>query len=50
LDIPFYQTPDTGAQIWFFGGLKDAPAIPIFWRNAMKRIWHRNAAIGQNIY
>ncbi|QWD61271.1 DNA internalization-related competence protein ComEC/Rec2 [Polynucleobacter sp. MWH-UH25E] len=45
LGIPFYQTPETGAQIWFFKSLKESQLIPLFWRDAAKRLWHRNSAI-----
>ena len=39
LDIPFLQTPRTGAQIWRFeGGRK---ALPTFWRTQGRRLWHR---------
>jgi competence protein ComEC len=39
LDIPFLQTPRTGAQIWRFeGGRK---ALPTFWRTQVRRLWHR---------
>jgi len=38
LNIPFYQTPKTGAQIWSFG----LSAISkIDWRFQEARIWHR---------
>ena len=39
LQIPFYQTPTTGAQVWVFErGKKHSP---LFWRHDIKRLWHR---------
>ena len=38
LDIPFLQTPRTGAQVWRFDGSK---ALPLFWRAQGRRLWHR---------
>ena len=43
LGIPFYQSPNTGAQIWTFTHKGDAPRKPIFWREGTRRIWHRPA-------
>jgi len=39
LDIPFYQTPKTGAQIWMFKS--NAKSSTQFLRRDIKRIWHR---------
>ncbi|WP_251375117.1 DNA internalization-related competence protein ComEC/Rec2 [Polynucleobacter sp. MWH-UH35A] len=39
LDIPFYQTPETGAQTWLFK--KNTKASTQFWRQEIKRLWHR---------
>ena len=40
LKIPFYQTPQTGAQTWLF---KDnAKSSTQFWRHDIKRLWHRS--------
>ncbi|WP_255531219.1 DNA internalization-related competence protein ComEC/Rec2 [Polynucleobacter sp. UK-Gri1-W3] len=39
LDIPFYQTPQTGAQTWLFKN--NAKSSTQFWRHDIKRIWHR---------
>ena len=41
LDIPFYQSPNTGAQIWTFTKKDEIPRKPIFWREEVKRLWHR---------
>lgn len=42
MDIPFYQTPRTGAQLWFFGsGSKHSVK---FWRQELDRLWHRKDA------
>ncbi|MBT8564455.1 DNA internalization-related competence protein ComEC/Rec2 [Polynucleobacter paneuropaeus] len=38
LNVPFYQTPKTGAQIWDF---KSHGFSKIDWRHREKRIWHR---------
>jgi competence protein ComEC len=40
LGIPFYQTPQTGAQIWTFR--PGARLIVQFWRENYRRLWHRN--------
>jgi competence protein ComEC len=44
MNIPFYQTPTTGAQVWEF---LDRPHIkqgrPLFWRVDSKSIWHRKS-------
>jgi len=39
LNIPFYQTPKTGAQIWLFKNNKHSSTQ--FWRHNIKRLWHR---------
>ncbi|QWD86222.1 DNA internalization-related competence protein ComEC/Rec2 [Polynucleobacter asymbioticus] len=42
MDIPFYQTPSTGAQVWEFlskSRLKQDEVV--FWRQHSKRLWHR---------
>ena len=41
LDIPFYQTPRTGAQIWLFRDQGKSSSNVIFWRQEVKRLWHR---------
>ena len=41
LDIPFYQTPRTGAQIWLFRDQGKSSSKVIFWRQEFKRLWHR---------
>ena len=41
LDIPFYQTPRTGAQIWLFRDQGKSSSKVIFWRQEVKRLWHR---------
>ena len=38
-EIPFYQTPKTGAQIWLFKNNKNSSTQ--FWRHDIKRLWHR---------
>ena len=40
LEIPFYQTPLTGAQIWTF--TQKTPFARDFWRHNRKRLWHRS--------
>jgi len=39
LQIPFYQTPNTGAQIWLFDN--KGRSILYFWRHDIRRLWHR---------
>jgi len=39
LEIPFYQTPETGAQTWFFKNNVKSSAQ--FLRHDIKRLWHR---------
>jgi competence protein ComEC len=42
MNIPFYQTPATGAQIWEFQSKPNLIlAKPLFWRQHKKRLWHR---------
>jgi len=44
MNIPFYQTPNTGAQVWKFSSkfeLKEGQ--PLFWRQASRRLWNREA-------
>jgi competence protein ComEC len=42
LNIPFYQTPATGAQIWEFQSKSNRILVePLFWRQDQKRLWHR---------
>ena len=42
MNIPFYQTPATGAQIWKFLSKPDLSAgEPLFWRRHSKRLWNR---------
>ena len=44
MNIPFYQTPTTGAQIWTFSSKRELENTePIFWRQHVKRLWHRDA-------
>ena len=44
MNIPFYQTPITGAQIWTFPSKIEQHAIdPIFLRQYGQRLWHRKA-------
>ena len=42
LQIPFLQTPKTGAQIWRLG--LDEAGLQIFWRDHSRRLWHRGKA------
>ena len=41
LGIPFTQTPETGAQVWRFGGL--GKAVLEGWRLERHRLWHRDS-------
>lgn len=44
MDIPFYQTPNTGAQVWEFPNKSNPKQMgPLFWRQQSKRLWHREA-------
>lgn len=40
LNIPFYQTPNTGAQIWTLKNQMNSSKQ--FWRLKVKRLWHRS--------
>nr|WP_256442848.1 DNA internalization-related competence protein ComEC/Rec2 [Polynucleobacter sp. MWH-Braz-FAM2G] len=40
LQIPFHQTPQTGAQIWLFKN--NAKSSTQFWRHDIKHLWHRS--------
>jgi len=40
LNIPFYQTPITGAQIWTFQN--NTKSSTQFWRRDINRLWHRS--------
>ncbi|MBU3628174.1 DNA internalization-related competence protein ComEC/Rec2 [Polynucleobacter sp. AP-Reno-20A-A9] len=40
LEIPFYQTPKTGAQTWIFKN--NSKSSTQFLRHDIKRIWHRS--------
>jgi competence protein ComEC len=39
LEIPFYQTPETGAQTWWFKN--NTKSSTQFLRHDIKRLWHR---------
>jgi len=39
LGVPFYQTPETGAQTWLFRN--NTKSSTQFMRASMKRLWHR---------
>jgi competence protein ComEC len=42
MDIPFYQTPGTGAQVWEFLSKSELRrGEVVFWRQYSKRLWHR---------
>jgi competence protein ComEC len=41
LNIPFYQTPKTGAQIWDFLFTSDLWIKPYYYRDSAKKIWRR---------
>lgn len=41
MNIPFYQTPTTGAQIWTFSKKGKSFSGLIFWREDARRLWHR---------
>lgn len=43
LNIPFYQTPLTGAQIWLIRPQNQHSSRVDFWRDRSKRLWHRRA-------
>jgi competence protein ComEC len=40
LDIPFLQTPNTGAQLWRFGNTSGQKNTPTLLREDRRRIWH----------
>ena len=40
LEIPFYQTPETGAQTWLFKS--NTKSSTQFLRNDIRRLWHRS--------
>jgi competence protein ComEC len=49
MHIPFYQTPNTGAQVWEFSGKSGSKQMePLFWRQHSKRLWHRESQWGVN--
>ncbi len=42
MNIPFYQTPHTGTQVWEFRSTSDPREVkPLFWRQDSRRLWHR---------
>ncbi|OYY12042.1 MAG: competence protein ComEC, partial [Polynucleobacter sp. 35-46-11] len=42
MNIPFYQSPSTGAQVWEFPAKSELnQSEPIFWRQHSQRLWHR---------
>jgi competence protein ComEC len=43
MNIPFYQTPTTGAQIWTFSNQGKRSSGLLFWREDARRLWHRPA-------
>jgi competence protein ComEC len=43
MNIPFYQTPITGAQIWTFSSQDKPSSEIVFWREYARRLWHRSA-------
>ncbi|QWE31849.1 DNA internalization-related competence protein ComEC/Rec2 [Polynucleobacter sp. Adler-ghost] len=44
MNIPFYQTPNTGAQVWEFPAQSERKQTESrFWRQDRKRLWHREA-------
>jgi competence protein ComEC len=40
LDIPFLQTPNTGAQLWRLGNTPRQKNTPTLLREDRRRIWH----------
>jgi competence protein ComEC len=42
MQIPFHQTPKTGAQVWSFGDEGNSGSKTIFWRKEAKKLWHRH--------
>jgi competence protein ComEC len=43
LQIPFYQTPKTGMQVWKFGVDSKKTSEPQFFRESGLRVWHRSS-------
>jgi competence protein ComEC len=41
MNIPFYQTPSTGAQIWEFHKANKSNGGALFQREQSQRLWHR---------
>ncbi|MBU3597668.1 DNA internalization-related competence protein ComEC/Rec2 [Polynucleobacter sp. AP-Basta-1000A-D1] len=42
MNIPFYQTPTTGAQVWKFPAKSERrQGELLFWRQDSRRLWHR---------
>ena len=41
MNIPFYQTPTTGAQVWSFYNASKLNEDPLFQRRHSQRLWHR---------
>jgi competence protein ComEC len=42
MNIPFYQTPATGAQVWEFPAKSERKQGELlFWRQDIRRVWHR---------
>ena len=42
MNIPFYQTPTTGAQVWEFPAKSERKQRELlFWRKDIRRLWHR---------
>lgn len=41
MNIPFYQTPATGAQVWSFYKVNKLNEEPLFQRRYLQRLWHR---------
>ncbi|QWE01549.1 DNA internalization-related competence protein ComEC/Rec2 [Polynucleobacter sp. JS-Mosq-20-D10] len=42
MNIPFYQTPTTGAQVWNFYNVNKLNEDPLFQRRYSQRLWHRH--------
>jgi competence protein ComEC len=41
MNIPFHQTPTTGAQVWSFHNMNKLNKEPLFQRRYLQRLWHR---------
>jgi competence protein ComEC len=41
MNIPFYQTPATGSQVWSFYNVNRVAEGPLFQRDYSQRLWHR---------